>query len=291
MESIAIFIKNCYTIIYYIILHKRGVKMSRIVKKEEVFSGKFMMRIIMNVLLIIALVIYLVAIHYLTKFCVKGEKLFHWLPITLSVVAFFFAGLFAGSCSYKNDHWTKPFSEKYAEWIYDPIGKTVGEVESFVKAHYKKEEFASSDLTVIIGFLVLDLVVLCMGLFASLYILNALVVFPLWIVVAIFSREPTADSYVRDVLDDDEWRKCICDKCGAIYSKWDYKTSNHRETQSLGSRQVTVTDKYTDGIDTLYVDREETRYFVRTNTSFDKNFTCPRCKNVMVEKFNYTSES
>ena len=100
--------------------------MSRIVKKSEVFAGKFLMRLIMSVLGIIALIIYLVINHYISKFCLRNsDKLFHWFPIVLSVVCFACAGALVGTCYYKNDHWTKPFSDTYVEWVYDPIGKTV----------------------------------------------------------------------------------------------------------------------------------------------------------------------
>ncbi|MBO5653422.1 MAG: hypothetical protein J6S44_04325 [Clostridia bacterium] len=256
-------------------------------KKEEI-QGKFFMRLTMSILILPVLALFLVGMHYLTRALTDEGEIFHWLPIAISAVAFFFGGAFVGVPSYKTAHWTEEVNGRPC-WQYPPIGKTEAELDAFVKKNFKKDGFATSDLTIVICFLVLDLIILGMGVFFSMYTINALVAFPLWVISALVFRLPTGSGYAGEAFGSD-WNQYLCPHCKAICGKLDYKTANHKEANWIGSKQVKVTDKYTNGVDTFWVDRVETKYTLNQHTSFDKIYTCSRCKKTHVKKFSHTQE-
>lgn len=252
-------------------------------------GGKFVTRIMVSVFLVLALIVFLFVLHYVTRWVVDGAQRIHWFSIALSAVAFFFAGAMAGVQVFKNEHWMPTGKNGRSYWVYDPIGKTEKEVDAFVDKHFKKDGFATSDLTIVIAFLVFDAIPLGIGLYLSPYVLNAVIAFPAWILAALLFRLPSGDSYLNDVLGDD-WKEYVCPHCGGICGKFRYSTTNHKESEWIGSRQVTVTDKYTNGVDTVWVDRTETQYHINHNTSFDMVYNCPRCKRNHVKKFSYTEQ-
>lgn len=90
--------------------------------------------------------------------------------------------------------------------------------------------------------------------------------------------------------EGDDWKKHLCPKCGAILGKGHLADSSTLtgQSQSLGSRTYTVTDKYTNGYDTLYVDRTEKDYFIRTDSTYHHRYSCPRCKHTW-SKDEYSS--
>jgi hypothetical protein len=252
-------------------------------------SGKFTMRITINILLCVALAIYLLIFNFLLGKFMPQDTVIHWLPIAISAVAFYFAGYLAGMCDFKTTHWqNKSMNSKRYIYICSPIGKTESEISDFISKQFKKDDFNTSDLTILVAFFVFDLIILgAFAFFASSYTFNALIAFPVWIIVALIARIPTAYSYLYDVMGAD-WKKYVCPHCKAIYGKFDYKTTNHSEKEWISSHDVNVTDKYTDGINTVWVDRTETRYNINHNSSFDKIYTCPRCKKQIKENFSYT---
>ena len=255
-------------------------------------SGKFTPRLTMSILLCIVLPIYLLIFNFvLGKFMPDGTVI-HWIPIVIHAVVFLFAGIIAGMCDYNTTHWKTPLKHiKGYTYTCHPKGKTAAEIDEYLKKQFKKDEFNTSDLTIVVAFFVFDLLILgAFAFFVSSYTFNALIAFPAWIIMALIVRIPTASTYLHEVMGDD-WEKYVCPHCKAIYGKFDYKTTNHSEKEWISSHNVDVTDKYTDGINTVWVDRTETRYNINHNTSFDKIYTCPRCKKTIKEKFSYTESN
>ncbi len=255
---------------------------------NEELNGKFTSRITVNIVLGIALVIYLAIFNFVCGLTLPQQTTIHWIPIAVCAVVFIFAGGMCGVVDFNNTHWKQQSKgSRLITFKYSPIGKTEAEVDAFIKKHYKEDGYASSDRTLKIAFLVMHAIILGVAAFISPYTLNAICAFPIWILVTLIIGVPDADSYIREAHGED-WKSFVCPHCKAIYGRYSYSTSNHSESQWISSGTVKKSDKVTDGINTVWVDRTETVYNTNRNSSFDMNFSCPRCKKQIVKKFSYT---
>jgi hypothetical protein len=255
--------------------------------KSSDVSGKFTMRLTISILLLPALMLYLVILNLISRWVVSDGAIFHWFPIALSAFAFFIAGCFAGAQDYDSKQWMKTNGKGEYFIFCHPLGHTEAEMDEAVAAQYKKDEYSTSDKTIIVGFLVFDAIILGVSLFFSTYMLNAVVAFPVWIITALLISIPSGASFTSSYLGDD-WKEYVCEDCGCINGKYDYTTSNRKESSWVESNTVDVTDKYTNGIDTIWVERTEVVHNIKHNTTFDENYVCRRCKKKTVKKFSYT---
>ena len=85
------------------------------------------------------------------------------------------------------------------------------------------------------------------------------------------------------------WSDFVCPSCKKLALCYDY-TKSRNVSHSLGSTTSTVTDKYTNGYDTIYVDRQETSYHINENTSTCYVYRCKCCKKTKERYTYYTTK-
>ncbi len=217
-----------------------------------------------------------VAWYLLTMFRETGklDSTLHWVPITVAAI-FYFASFIVG------------YSLNTDSFVFKKIlvvGHTRKEVCDQIGKALSATGYAYYHVRVVRLFVPIFIAEAAVATLLTPFALNFLVATPMILLISLIHHKPEG---VGDVVSDlitkaagDNWRKHLCPKCGAILGKFHIADSREMtgEQRSLGSETYTVTDKYTNGYDTLYVDRTEKEYYVHTQTSYKTQYSCPRCK-------------
>ena len=235
----------------------------------------------------------------------KIEGTFHWFPLVASGVFYLIAGfLVSHSTHYSESRFLQkktltghPSIEgKVQRWYFcDPIGKTKAEILQILEVRFSENNYLKKGrirLAISVG---IGLVVCVVAVFANKLCLNALMTYPLMILITLLSYGPSADDYLDAVFPQAtyisaiNWPDCICPNCGALCDPSATVVSDKRHSSTLGSYTSTSTDKYTDGQTTIYVEREEVRPSVHTSSSWKENHQCLRCGKTFFKKNGYST--
>ena len=112
----------------------------------------------------------------------------------------------------------------------------------------------------IIIYLTIGLVIVIAGCFINKLVFNALIVYPITYILALSTYDISVDSYLDEVFPKYDyigavhWTECVCPKCGSICAPGDTRVSDKEEKIWKTNYVGTKTDKYTDGVNTIYVD-------------------------------------
>ena len=252
----------------------------------------------------IALPIWLLLLSFVCSIF-KIKTTFHWFPLVVYAIVFIFLGLMlGGSINYKELRFLKkqtlkdnPFIDNKVQYWYfcDPIGKTKGEIQKLLDDRFKENNYRKKGFTRLIIVLIVGLVIIIVGCFIHKLIFNALVTYPLMILITLTNYGPSADSYLdtiypkRSYISAINWPDCICPKCGALCDPDATKTSNEQRKTWDSTYKTTLKDKYTNGWDTtIYVEREELRTATNHSSSWNENHYCTRCKHSFSKSNGYT---
>ena len=257
-----------------------------------------------GIIFCIILPVYLLLLKFVSNLF-KIQGLFHWFPIVVSVLAFLFVGAMLGSSIDYNEirflqkqtltgHPSIEGKVQYWHFL-DPIGKTKNEIKSELDKRFKEKNYQKKGLIKIAIYLTIGLIILIVGCFINNFVLNALVAYPAIIIISFTTYSPTADSFLNKLfrsekayLDQIIWPDCICPKCGALCDPDVTKTSNKKSVSWDSIYTTTTTDKYTDGYNTLYVDRTHVGVAQNEETSWKENHYCTRCKHSFSKSNGYT---
>lgn len=239
---------------------------------------------ICSILLVVILPIYAMLFSWVLSWFMEPKTVMdhvHWIPLVLTGIAFFFTG----AVIYSPDNNSPIFQN------YDPSLKTFAEVDAFLKKRLQNTNYNAQRRMIFFVSLPCYIGVLALCCLFSDYCLNFLFVSPIFL-LAIFvaTDDNIADSYITAKIDD-QWRENVCPHCGAIYSKFRMadRTYDRSEFQNLGKTTTTVTDKYTNGVDTIYVDHDETSYFVDSHSSYTEEYICERCGQKKTKRVRHSS--
>ena len=258
----------------------------------------------LGIVFCIAIPIYLLLIKFISNLF-KIQSTFHWFPIVASVLVFLFAGAMIGSSiDYNELHFLQqkkltghPSIEgKIQYWHFlDPITKTKNEIQDTLNKKYKENNYQKKGLTKIAIYLTIGLIILIVGCFINNFVLNALVAYPAIFITSFTIYKPSAESYLNSIfpskkgyLDQIIWSDCICPKCGALCDPDATKTLDKKSVSWDSTYTTTTTDKYTDGYNTLWVDRTHTGVNQNEKTSWKENHHCTRCKHSFSKSNGYT---
>ena len=185
---------------------------------------------------------------------------------------------------------------KVQRWYFcDPVGKTKGEILKILETRFAENNYLKKGRIIIAISMGVGLVVSIVAVFINKLCLNALVTYPIVILISLLSYGPSADSYIEAVFPQANyisainWPDCICPDCGVLCDPEATVVSDKRGSTTLGSYTSKTTDEYTDGDYTVYVTTEEVRPSVHTSSHWVENHKCPRCGKTFFKKNGYST--
>ena len=246
----------------------------------------------LGVLYCIVLLIYLVILNFILNLF-KIQSPFHWFPVVLNIVAYIAAGLFfgAGGISYKDEHFVIKKSGNPVIYTYflNPVGKTVPEVERILQAKHKENGYRKGHIIRILIFMGIGLAIVIAGYLIKPLLLASLVTYPVAVITGLVcSLTAAEESFIDDAVGT-RWRECVCPHCKAICDPYVSQTSNFKSSDVLYTYTTTETDRYTDGYNTVYVEREQEHLGVKNISSWSSTYYCVRCKKSFTKHKHHTS--
>ena len=234
----------------------------------------------------------------------KIKTTFHWFPLVVCGACFLYASfVMCASTDYRELHFLQkrtltghPSIEgKVQHWYFcDPIGKTQNEIQKILDKRFSENNYLKKGrIRLAIG-LSIGLVIIIVACFINKLLLNALVTYPIMILFTFLYYAPSADLYLNTLypkasfIGAIEWQDCICPKCGALCDPEATKKSDDKSSTWGSTYTTTVTDKYTDGWNTLYVERDELRSATNHSRSWKENHYCTKCKHSFAKSQGYT---
>ena len=219
------------------------------------------------------------------------------LPLMISFVVFFFVGVFILKRRNLQD-----FSAKSSIWgNYSPIYKTKDQTDAYLtKVFYEKYGYNYTKqrcLYVLLFAGIVSVEALFFWLWEGECINFLIASVGTYLPIPFVGRQIRCTTYefIAERFKEDKikylskgnsvcidpvnpcWTDYVCPSCDKLALCYDY-TKDRNVSHSLGSTTSTVTDKYSNGYSSVYVERQETSYHINENTSACYIYRCKCCK-------------
>ena len=199
-----------------------------------------------------------------------------------NIVILILGGLYYAFCSYLYAFITESdaiFGE------YNPIGKTINEVKSYIKRCYVEAEVPQgARKAVTVSIVMHGLLVLLAALLWTPFFFNYLLPLPLLCFGYLAPKKEykVEDDFLNDFIvartKKKQWKVLVCPPCGGIMTgKWT-GNGNKSEYTTTGVDHYTTEREYTAGDTTIHETTFHSDPYVSTHYSYDSFYQCTRCK-------------
>lgn len=173
---------------------------------------------------------------------------------------------------------------------YQPIGKTVSEVKSYILRCYREADVPGGARKAVTISLILHLILTGLAsLLWTPFFLNYLFPLPILSLGYLMPKKEfkIEDDFLQEFVEKrtgmKTWRDHICPRCNTINNGRGFiGESDRTETHTAGVDNYTTERDYYEGDTHVYETTYHSDPYIRTNYSYNANYRCARCKYVYI---------
>jgi hypothetical protein len=136
-------------------------------------------------------------------------------------------------------------------------------------------------------FWAIGIVIVVIARFMNPVLNGALVTYPIVLILGLLSSLSISEEQYLDEVAS-RWKECICPSCRSICSYYKGQISDQKDKSNVYSYTKNVTDKITDGVSTVYLEREQQRIGVEHVSTWKETYYCEKCKSHFSKDKRYT---